>query len=516
MPIPKPRIDESDEDFLSRCMSDTVMVDEYSDTKQRYAVCQSQLRKYNMIKSEIKKRQLNVDNVKNKSDQMKKQSNKKTKSTTNFGFDVVSKKGEHIVAGYGSYVMIDSDDQLVTRDALLKGLKKFMKNSARRNIMFSHEGIQIGEVLDGYKSYTTHVDDKGLFIVAKIYDDIETAKDVWDGIEAGEFNAFSISFEPLDTAQHIVDGVWEEVRKLNLLEVSVCQNPKNPLSRFKILSKSKNVKETQKGEKMAEEELKHKPKDDKSSDDKEVSKSEEPETEEESKDVKTDETKTEEDTSEKQDSDEDEMDDEDEMKDKSIDTKSEEKQDGGGLVGAIREELSRLQQLGEEISAEDLNSLAQLVTNLRTGQGKSYPLPEKANKSEDTDWHEVIVNCINDLYSKLDSKSVKSKAINKSSDEVSKLKAEVVKKSEEAEDAKKAAEETKAVAEKDREVLSEVQESLKKVDETFTKFDERLKSLESQKDVKTKVPTEKLIEDYHPSNVRETEGSVEVIVEGED
>jgi HK97 family phage prohead protease len=378
--------------------------------------------------------------------------------------------------------------------------------------MFSHEGIQIGEVLDGYKSYTIYVDDNGLFIVAKIYDDIETAKDVWDGIEAGEFNAFSISFEPLDTAQHIVDGVWEEVRKLNLLEVSVCQNPKNPLSRFKILSKSKNVKETTKGEKMAEEELKHKPKDDKSSNDKEVLKSKESNTEEE----KSDETKTEDDTSDEQDSDENEMDNEDEMKDKSNDTKSEEKQDGGGLVGAIREELSRLQQLGEEISAEDLNSLAQLVTNLRTGQGKSYPLPEKANKSEDTDWHEVIVNCINDLYSKLDSKSVKSKSINKSSDEVSKLKAEVVKKSEEAEDAKKTAEETKAVAEKDREVLSEVQQSLKKVDETFTKFDERLKSLESQKDVKTKVSTEKLIEDYHPSNVRETKCSVEVIVEGED
>ena len=45
MPIPKPRKGEKDKDFLKRCMADDVMVREYPDRKQRYAICQSQLKK---------------------------------------------------------------------------------------------------------------------------------------------------------------------------------------------------------------------------------------------------------------------------------------------------------------------------------------------------------------------------------------------------------------------------------------------------------------------------------------
>lgn len=39
MPIPKPREKESKEKFISRCMSDEKMKEEYSSSAQRYAVC---------------------------------------------------------------------------------------------------------------------------------------------------------------------------------------------------------------------------------------------------------------------------------------------------------------------------------------------------------------------------------------------------------------------------------------------------------------------------------------------
>lgn len=42
MPLPKPKKDESHDDFMDRCMGDDVMNKEYPDEKQRYAVCQSQ------------------------------------------------------------------------------------------------------------------------------------------------------------------------------------------------------------------------------------------------------------------------------------------------------------------------------------------------------------------------------------------------------------------------------------------------------------------------------------------
>jgi hypothetical protein len=39
MPIPTPKKDETKKKFLDRCMGDSVMVKDYKDPAQRYAVC---------------------------------------------------------------------------------------------------------------------------------------------------------------------------------------------------------------------------------------------------------------------------------------------------------------------------------------------------------------------------------------------------------------------------------------------------------------------------------------------
>ena len=43
MPIPTKSKDESLQDFIERCMIDDMMKNEYTDEKQRYAVCVAQL-----------------------------------------------------------------------------------------------------------------------------------------------------------------------------------------------------------------------------------------------------------------------------------------------------------------------------------------------------------------------------------------------------------------------------------------------------------------------------------------
>lgn len=45
MPIPTPKAQESKEDFLDRCMSDSVMTAEYKTKEQRYAVCSVEWKK---------------------------------------------------------------------------------------------------------------------------------------------------------------------------------------------------------------------------------------------------------------------------------------------------------------------------------------------------------------------------------------------------------------------------------------------------------------------------------------
>jgi hypothetical protein len=42
MPIPTPKSDETQKDFVQRCMNDNVMISEYMDKDQRYAICINQ------------------------------------------------------------------------------------------------------------------------------------------------------------------------------------------------------------------------------------------------------------------------------------------------------------------------------------------------------------------------------------------------------------------------------------------------------------------------------------------
>jgi len=45
MPLPVPRKKEKSKDFISRCMDSETMKKEFPESKQRVAVCYSQLRK---------------------------------------------------------------------------------------------------------------------------------------------------------------------------------------------------------------------------------------------------------------------------------------------------------------------------------------------------------------------------------------------------------------------------------------------------------------------------------------
>jgi len=62
MPLPKPKKNESHDDFMDRCMSDEVMKKEYEDEDQRYAVCQSQWENSRSV-ADLERRILSVDEV---------------------------------------------------------------------------------------------------------------------------------------------------------------------------------------------------------------------------------------------------------------------------------------------------------------------------------------------------------------------------------------------------------------------------------------------------------------------
>jgi len=149
-----------------------------------------------------------------------------------------------IIHGYASVETIDKQQELVTISALQKAWER-LKTAGEKyaNINLEHSNITIGKVLldeiikdsEG-KDYWSHVDDRGLYIVAELRDDIEIADRVWDMANKGELNAYSIGGRALKKRLVNKGGQsFFQIDDLELYEVTICKRGKNPLSGFEVL-----------------------------------------------------------------------------------------------------------------------------------------------------------------------------------------------------------------------------------------------------------------------------------------
>ena len=123
-----------------------------------------------------------------------------TKSNT---FDILKSQDDLIIAGYASIEMVDKQNDLITLKALEEAVEKFMDKNEYRNVMTNHSNVQVGEVVNKYRDskgqiYKTQVDDVGFFVVIKLRDDIEKAKEVSRDIRQGTLRSFSIGGQALE------------------------------------------------------------------------------------------------------------------------------------------------------------------------------------------------------------------------------------------------------------------------------------------------------------------------------
>ena len=165
-------------------------------------------------------------------------------------YEVIGKsKRDRIIAGYASIAEIDIENQLITTQALEEGIKTLLDNEYFSNLNLSHNNIQIGIILKEYKNLKTHVDDKGLFIVAQIRCDLKVADEVWEKILNGELRAFSIAGEIIDYHDQCdvdSESCFEVIDKLNIFEISVCGEPVNVKSGFTVISKNVCINKSEK------------------------------------------------------------------------------------------------------------------------------------------------------------------------------------------------------------------------------------------------------------------------------
>lgn len=151
-----------------------------------------------------------------------------------------------MIGGYASIEIVDKQNDLITLKALNEAVKKYMENPKFRNVMTNHSNVQVGEVVESYRDTTgrlwkTEVDDVGFFVVIKLRDDIEKAKEINRGIRKGSLRSFSIGGQALEKVKksHKELGEYNEISKLELHEVTICEKGINPEARFDILKQEK-------------------------------------------------------------------------------------------------------------------------------------------------------------------------------------------------------------------------------------------------------------------------------------
>ena len=163
------------------------------------------------------------------------------KADNDYEFTIL-KSDELIIGGYASIEIVDKQNDLITIDALDDAVKKYMGEKKYRNVMSNHSNVQVGEVVEKYRDmngtlHKTGVDDVGFYVVIKMRDDIEKAKEINRGIRKGTLRSFSIGGQAISKKQRTSDdyGEYNEIDKLELHEVTICEKGINPEAKFDIL-----------------------------------------------------------------------------------------------------------------------------------------------------------------------------------------------------------------------------------------------------------------------------------------
>jgi len=166
---------------------------------------------------------------------------------------ILKEDKDTVIAGYASVDVVDKQNDKITLGAIKEAADKFMKQDRYRNVMITHSNVQVGEVVDQYtdsngKVLKTGVDDTGFFVVIKLRSDIEKAKDVARDIRRGKLRSFSIGGQAINkTNKYDSDaGTYKEIDKLELHEITICEEGINPEAKFNIVKEDKNMSEIEK------------------------------------------------------------------------------------------------------------------------------------------------------------------------------------------------------------------------------------------------------------------------------
>jgi hypothetical protein len=149
-------------------------------------------------------------------------------------------KAKRLVHGFATLDNVDSEDDRVTAAASARAFAR-----ARGNIREMHENIAVGRMVDFREDEFFDADSgetyRGMYVTARVS---EGAPNTWLKVLDGTLSGFSIGGEILKASNAMSKDGSKTVREIDdyeLTELSLVDNPANPLANFDKVEKSVNV-----------------------------------------------------------------------------------------------------------------------------------------------------------------------------------------------------------------------------------------------------------------------------------
>lgn len=180
MPIPKPKEDETQDEFMERCMADEIMVSEYPDEKQRYAICMVQFKEGGERKLETAKKEIRLAEIR--------------------ALDPRSEQNEMIVEGraivYDSPTVMYEWDGIKYYEVIARGA---LSGADLKDVPFKYNHSDAIMVMARTRNKTLELipDDQGLLIRAKLAD-TTAGRDLYELIKRGDIDKMSFAFSVLE------------------------------------------------------------------------------------------------------------------------------------------------------------------------------------------------------------------------------------------------------------------------------------------------------------------------------
>ena len=219
MPLPKPSLGEDRDEFISRCMGDDKVIQEFPDSDQRVAVCNSQFEGGKMTEETQADLEEYIEEQETKSEEM------------DIAFEYKAEDDEKgMFSGYGSiFGNKDLGNDVVVEGAFAKSIGK--KGAKAVKMLYQHRQDEPIGVFDEIIE-----DRRGLKVKGRLAMGTQRGREVYELMKMGALDGLSIGYrvDPKG-AEYDEKGKRRYLKSVDLMEISAVTFPMNPRARVQAV-----------------------------------------------------------------------------------------------------------------------------------------------------------------------------------------------------------------------------------------------------------------------------------------